>query len=159
MTPMRRKDRALDRAAALEIAERCEYAVLSMVDPAGAPYCVPLSIATAAGEDGKLTVYFHAAAVGFKLDCLKANARVCLLCVGETERLTDEFSTKYESAILRGVAHAVVDDTEKIAALRLICERHTPAHMHAFDEAIASTLFRTAVWAIDVDEITGKARR
>lgn len=152
---MRRKDREIDREAAWEIAERCEYATVSMIDPSGAPYCVPVSIALDAGE----RIYFHSATEGFKTDCLSANPNVCVLCVGNTERLTDEFSTKYESAVIRGRAHPVSDDAEKIHALRLICERHTPAFMHAFDDAIAHMLHRTAIWAITVDEITGKAKR
>ena len=41
---MRRKDREMPRSFAEEIADTCEWAVLSMIDPAGAPYCVPLSI-------------------------------------------------------------------------------------------------------------------
>ncbi len=155
---MRRKDREIDRASALTIAANCEYAVLSMVDPTGAPYCLPLSIALEQREEGE-TVYFHAATEGFKTDCLNANPKVCLLCVGATERLTDEFSTKYESAILRGSARVVTDDEEKIHALRLISERHTPAYMHAFDDAVAKMLHRTVVWAIKVEDVTGKAKR
>lgn len=158
MPPIRRKDRALDRASALAIAASCEYAVISMVDPTGAPYCVPVSIALEQTDRGE-TVYFHAAAEGFKTDCLKADPKVCVLCVGDTERLTNEFSTRYESAILRGTARPVTEDAAKIRALRLICERHTPAHLHAFDDAVAAMLHRTAVWAIEVEDVTGKARR
>lgn len=160
MTPMRRKDRAIDREEALEIADRCEYATVSMIDPTGDPYCVAVSIALdrgSANEGEKL--YFHAAMEGFKTDCLTANSRVCVLCVGNTERLTNEFSTKYESAVIRGSAHPVTDDGEKIHALRLISERHTPSFMHAFDDAVAKMLHRTAVWAIEVESITGKAKR
>lgn len=158
MTSVRRKDREIDRGAALAIAESCEYATISMVDPTGAPYCVPVSIALDRTGEGE-TVYFHAAMQGFKTDCLSANPNVCLLCVGSTERQTDEFSTKYESAIIRGIAKLVEADEEKIRALRLICERHTPMYMHAFDDAVAKMLHRTAIWAISVDSITGKAKR
>lgn len=158
MTSIRRKDREISREEAMAIASTCEYAVVSMVDPTGAPYCVPVSIALDRHETGE-TVYFHSATVGFKNDCLNANPKVCLLCVGNTERLSDEFSTKYESAVLRGSAHLVENAEEKCRALRLICERHTPAYMHAFDDAVAKMLDRTAIWAIEVESVTGKARR
>lgn len=164
MTPMRRKDRAIDREEALDIADRCEYATVSMIDPTGDPYCAAVSIAldrggANEGANAGEKLYFHAAMEGFKTDCLTANPKVCVLCVGNTERLTNEFSTKYESAVIRGSAHPVTNDEEKIHALRLICERHTPAFMHAFDDAVAKMLHRTAVWAIEVESITGKAKR
>lgn len=38
---MRRKDREMDEDFALEIADKCEYAVLSVIDNNGEPYCVP----------------------------------------------------------------------------------------------------------------------
>ena len=63
---MRRKDREQSREFALDIADNCDYAVMSVVDPEGKPYCVPLSIVR---EGEKL--YFHCALEGFKTDCLR----------------------------------------------------------------------------------------
>ncbi len=47
----------------------------------------------------------------------------------------------------------------KIHALRLICQRHTPANMAEFDEAIRRSLPRTAIWRIEIREITGKRKK
>lgn len=151
---MRRKDRERDEAFALEIADKCEYAVMAVSLGDGTPYCVPLSIARD-GED----IYFHCAYEGQKTDALKANPHVCISCVGETRRLSDEFSTEYESAVIFGTAQQVESEEEKIHALRLICERHTPLHMDAFDSAIESSLKRTAIWKIHIENITGKAKK
>lgn len=151
---MRRKDREMPEEFAVSIADKCEYACLSIVDVNNMPYGVPISIVRE-GEH----IYFHSALDGFKIDCLKHNPNVCLVCVGDTNRLPDEFTTEYESAIIRGVAVEITDDAEKTHALKLLCERHTPTNMSDFDTAIEKSLFRTAVWRIDVTEITGKRKK
>lgn len=151
---MRRKDREMDREFAFEIADKCEYAVLSMIDKDNLPYCVPVSIV----RDNDI-IYFHGAKDGKKTDSIKNNPNVCLSCVGETKRATDKFTTDFESAIIHGRAEEVADAEEKIHALQLLCERHTPGNMHNFDAAIEKSLSRTAVWRIQILSITGKCKR
>lgn len=151
---MRRKDREMQQDFAWLVTDKCEYAVLAMADTAGMPYCVPVSICL---EDNY--IYFHCALQGKKLDILRMNPRVCMTCVGDTRRLTDQFTTEYESAIIYGTAEEIMQDSEKVHALRLLCERHTPANMHAFEEAITRSLARTGVWKITVEQITGKRKK
>ena len=151
---MRRKDREMPESFAYGVADKCEWAVLSMLDPDGAPYGVPLSIA----REGT-RIYFHCAPDGAKTAALRAHADVCLVCVGDTHRMADKFTTEYESAILRGTVSEVRDAEEKIRALQMLCLRHTPLNMAAFDEAVAKSLARTAVWRIDVTDITGKRKK
>ncbi len=150
---MRRKDREMPEEFARMVTDKCEWAVLSMIDPRGKPYCVPISIVRAENA-----VYFHCAKEGYKTDCLNCNTYVCIACVGDTCRLSDRFTTEYESAVLRGKAHEVHDPEEKVRALRLLCERHTPANMGRFDEAIRNSLAQTAVWRVDIFALTGKCR-
>lgn len=150
---MRRKDRERDASFALKVTDECEYAVLSMVDPDGKPYCVPLSIA----REEKY-IYFHCAFEGFKIDCLKNNPTVCISCVGNTKLIPEEFTTEYQSAIIRGTASEVTETEEKIRALRLICLRHASSNMAGFDKAIEQSLARTAIWKVEISDITGKAK-
>lgn len=151
---MRRKDREMNREFALSVTDKCEYATLAMVDANDKPYCVPVTIARDGG-----TVYFHTAKEGQKIEALKNNPAVCMSCVGDTCRATDKFTTEFESAILYGNATEVTADSEKIHALRLICERHTPANMQKFDASIEKSLFRTGVWKIEIANITGKRKK
>ncbi len=148
---MRRKDRQRDEKFALEIADKCEWAVLSVVNPEGLPYSVPLSIARNGNE-----LYFHAAKEGLKTECLNRNPNVCVVCVGDTERRADKFTTKYESAVIRGKAAQITDDKAKIEALGFICRRHAESNMAEFDDYARRYLDRTAVWKITIEEITGK---
>lgn len=151
---MRRKDRQMDKEFALSVADKCEYAVIAMADDGGAPYCLPITIARS--ED---TIYFHSAKEGLKIDILKNRPDVCMSCVGDTLRAKDKFTTEFESAIIRGKASEVTDDEEKINALRLLCQRHTPTNMHEFDSAVSKSLHRTGVWKIKIESITGKRKK
>lgn len=151
---MRRQDREMDRNFALMVVDTCEYAVLSMVTTEGEPYCVPITIVRQ-GDN----VYFHCAMAGEKIDCLRSHPQVCMSCVGKTRRLTDRFTTEFESAILRGAAQEVTEEGEKVEALRQLCQRHTPTNMQAFEKAIEGSLFRTAIWKIAIQELTGKRKQ
>lgn len=144
----------MDTAFALDVVDRCEYAVVAFATQGQTPYCIPLTIAR---QDD--LVYFHCARRGKKIDLLRNDPRVCLSCVGDTHRMEDEFSTEYECAVVFGTASEVTEAEEKIRALRAICERHTPSNMDAFNEAIAKSLSRTAVWRVRIEEITGKRKK
>ncbi|MDE5756490.1 MAG: pyridoxamine 5'-phosphate oxidase family protein [Clostridia bacterium] len=151
---MRRKDRQMPKEWAMEIVDKCEWATLATIDTDGMPYCIPLSIARIGDA-----IYFHCAREGKKIDCFNRNANVCISCVGNTHRPDDEFTTKYESAMVFGNISQVLEDKEKIDALRAICQRHTPANMPNFDEAIARSLAITAIWKVTIDDIDGKRRK
>lgn len=151
---MRRKDREMDQAFALDVIDRCAYAVMSMVSPDGSPYGVPLSIVRIDEY-----IYFHCAPEGKKLEALRKNPKVSVSCVGNVKPLTDEFTTEFESAIVLGTAERVEAISEKIEALRAICLRYTPTHMDAFDSEVARSLHRTEVWKIHIDEVSSKRKK
>lgn len=138
MREMRRKERAMTEEEARRVLDACEYAVLSMADPDGKPYAVPISPATVGN-----TVYFHCAPAGYKLECMEHEPDVCLVCAGGVVPIPEQFSTAYQSVVAFGRAEPVTDDTEKIHALRLICEKYAPSNMGGFDEAIRNSLART----------------
>ena len=151
---MRRHDREMYKSFALMVVDKCEYAVMALVDTEGMPYCLPITIAR---KDN--AIYFHTAKEGQKIDVLKNNPSVCMTCVGDTNRPADKFTTEFESAVIRGTAVEVTDKDEMILALRLLCQRHSPSNMHEFDAAIARSLARTGVWKINIKDITGKRKK
>jgi nitroimidazol reductase NimA-like FMN-containing flavoprotein (pyridoxamine 5'-phosphate oxidase superfamily) len=153
MKNMRRSDRERDRRFAEQVVDTCLYAVLATVNDDESPYCVPLSIV----RDGEW-IYFHCAHEGQKIDNLKRRNRVCLACVGNVEEPPDHFTVVYESALVCGAAEEVLADDEKVRALRLLCQRHTPANMTAFDDEMARGYKATTVWKIHIEAISGKER-
>lgn len=154
MVEMRRRDRKMPETFAWNVVDKCEYAFLAMIAEDGTPYGLPLTIVRDGNE-----IYFHGAKEGRKAVALRKNPKVCLTCVGNTEILQEQFTTRYESAIAFGTASEVTADQEKIEALRKLCCRHTPDGMENFEQEIRTSFTHTAVWKIVVDEITGKAKR
>lgn len=151
---MRRKDRQMPEEFALGVIDKCSFAQVAMTDKSGNPYCVPLSVA----RDGR-NIYFHSACVGTKTDILKRNPKVYVSCVGDVTPATDKFTTEFESAGFYGTAREITNREEKIKALRLICEKYTPLNLGSFEDAIARSLDRTAIWRISIDELTGKRKK
>lgn len=150
-TAMRRKDRELQEAQAWEVVDGCDRCVLAMTEADGTPYAVPLNFA----REGE-RLYFHSARTGHKLDCLRENSRVCVVCVAEgTEIDQPRLTTRYASAILRGTAAEVTEPMEKVHALRLLCQKLAPENPEGQGD-FQSCLGRTAVWCITVETITGK---
>jgi uncharacterized protein len=73
---MRRKDREVSTQEDLKsIIDKCKVCHLAMVDN-GLPYVVPLSFGYTL-ENNQLTLFFHSARTGRKLDILKNNPGVC----------------------------------------------------------------------------------
>ncbi|QQO10431.1 pyridoxamine 5'-phosphate oxidase family protein [Breznakiella homolactica] len=151
---MRRKDREMPREFAGEVLDKCGYASLATVGSDGFAYCVPVSIV----RDGEW-IYFHCAPEGRKIENLRYQPRVCISAVGETRIPENEFTTEYESAVVTGTAEEVINDEEKIHALRLLCLRYTPGNMAAFDEAIKRSLGRTSVWKVPMESVSGKRKK
>ena len=151
--PLRRDDRALTNDQALEILQKGEYGILSTVSPDGQPYGVPVSFAYA-----DHALYFHGAVEGHKLDNLTANSRVSFCVVGATEVLPDKFATRYESAILFGTAHELFG-AEKHAGLTKLLEKYSADYLEKGEKYIHSDIDKTRVFKIEIESLSGKARR
>ena len=172
---MRRKDRQMPQNFAHQVIDKAQYGVVSMIDK-DKSYSVPLSIV----RSGDL-LYFHSAKQGRKVDVLANNANVTVVFVGdkcvpenyspnELEQMNSDasvavklisnvFTTEFESTIVTGVAKLVDDEEEKIAAMRLICEKYTPTKMKFFDAAIDAGLRRTNVYKMEMATISAKRKK
>lgn len=157
---MRRSDRARDLDFSLALIDRCTHGVAALsTGPDEAPYCLPLSLVRRG-----MSLYFHCAREGRKTDLLRRDPRVCVTFVGGDrpayEADKDNYTTYFQSVIATGRAVEVTEDGEKREALELLCRRMTPDAMVGdnFDRAVSKSLQATAVWRIDLDEITGKEK-
>ncbi len=145
---------------AYEIMDKAPYITVAMTEEDGTPYAVPLSLT----RDDNKTFYFHGALEGKKIDIIRKNPKVWLSAVTKCKPTVGpkdgSFTLEFKSAMAQGVAEIITDETEKIAALRAICERFLPQHMDAFDASIARSLGRTAVVRITLTEPpTGKRKQ
>lgn len=155
---MRRSDRQRGPEFSLPMIDRCSHGVMAISTGEATPYCLPLSFVRV-----DKSLYFHCAKEGRKLDLLRKNPRVCVTFVGQDSPAFEEsatYTTYFQSVIATGTAVEVTDEAEKITALRVLCQTLLPEHMGAsFEQAIDRSLSRTAIWRVDMDEITGKEKK
>ncbi|KLE15416.1 pyridoxamine 5'-phosphate oxidase family protein [Clostridium sp. C8] len=150
---IRRSDRKIDRLEAIQLLKKCEYGVLSTMNENGYPYGVPLSYIYTNDS-----IYFHSALEGHKLENLKNNDKVSFCVVGQTNVLPDKFSTKYESVIIFGSAKEVFDDEKNVVLLELI-NKYSPDYIEKGKIYIKNAGSKTKVIKVNIDHISGKARR
>jgi len=154
---MRRADRERDKAFAYAVIDRCEYGAVAFSTKGDTPYCIPLSLVRV-GDD----LFFHCALQGRKLDLLRADPRVCVTFVTDTQPAyiarNNNFTTFFRSAVVTGTAFEITDPVRKVAALRALCEKLLPRHMDGFDQAVSRSLPATAVWSIHIETATGKEK-
>jgi uncharacterized protein len=150
---LRRSDRALGDEQAIEILQKGEYGILSTISPDGQPYGVPVSFAYV-----DHALYFHCAVEGHKLDNLAFNPRVSFCVVGATQVLPDQFATRYESAIAFGKAYELSGD-EKHAGLTELLKKYSADFMEKGEHYINNAIEKTRVFKIEIESLSGKARR
>ena len=151
--PARRSDRVVDVSDAVALLSIATYGVLSTVGSDGLPYAIPLSYIFR-----DRVIYLHCATEGRKLENIKSNPAVSFCVVGHTKTLPNEFATEYESAIASGTASLVSGD-EKRDALIAILEKYSPDFMESGLKYLAGKIDAVTVVRIDIDNISGKARR
>lgn len=147
----------ISREECLALLDRRGSGVLSMVDPEGAPYAVPVNYVRIGG-----TIYYHGRRTGTRVRCMEHDPRCCLTVVDEKgyedygPDACDD-TTLFESVIVKGRASAVEDDAVKTEVLRALTDKLTPAKRDS--PVAADRVPRTGVFAISMDEVTGKSRR
>lgn len=119
---MRRKDSGISEEAALALLKAGEYGVLSVITPEEEPYGIPLSYVHREGS-----LYFHSARDGLKMDCFTVSNKASFAVVGKTMPVyAKNFTTYYESVIVKGVIEHVDGGEKWNAARRFICWRNPP---------------------------------
>ncbi len=153
--PMRRKDRAMPDAAAWRLLEKGEYGFLATVGAEGLPYGVPLSYVLLEGA-----VYFHCAPDGRKIDNIGFCRNVSFTVVGDTKPVyAKNFTTCYASVMIFGTVDAVTNGDEKFRSLYALAEKYLPEHLDKAERDIRASFARTAVYRLDIEAISGKAKQ
>ncbi len=152
---MRRKDREVtDKAHIYEIMKSCHCCRIGLYDN-GQVYIVPMNFGEIIEED-KITLYFHSAKEGRKIDLIKQNPRVGFEMDTNYQLKTGEhachYSAKYQSIIGEGIAEIVEDYEEKVLGLNTIMEHATGKEWEFKEEMIEAV----CVFKLMVDKISCK---
>ncbi|MBR1375510.1 MAG: pyridoxamine 5'-phosphate oxidase family protein [Cardiobacteriaceae bacterium] len=172
MKKIRRADRLLDDAQALDIIDRADYAVVSCNDDVGGIFSIPLSIAR-----NNRSIYIHGARSGSKQRLYLDGRVLKIVCVSEnkTPELSDDdflaisdnphalanriFTTKYESTICTAKVYLVEDLAEKRLGLKLLCEKYCKKYMSGFDITADEYINKMNIWRFDIVEMMAKSNK
>jgi nitroimidazol reductase NimA-like FMN-containing flavoprotein (pyridoxamine 5'-phosphate oxidase superfamily) len=154
---MRRKDREITNIPEIEaIIKKCKICHVAMVDK-GTPYVIPLNFAYVMDGD-ILSLYFHSAKVGRKLEILKEDNKVCfeMACEGKLGYISNPCSSGYnfESVLGFGEVEFIEDIEEKSKILTLFVKQQSDQDF-AFTEKQASSV---CVYKIVSKDFTGKIK-
>ena len=153
---MRRTDREItDRAEIIEIIEKCDVCRLGLSQD-NIPYIVPMNYGYQYADD-KLTLYFHGAKEGKKLDIIAKNNRACFE-VDCSHKLVEadeawEYTMEYESVIGSGAISFCTEKSEKLVALRLLMQKYAKGKDFHFPDQVIESV---TVFKLEVSELTGK---
>lgn len=154
---MRRSDREIkDFDEIVKVLDKCDAVRLAFND-GEYPYIVPLSFGMQV-EDGKITLYFHSAKEGKKIELIKKNKKASFEADCSHKLVFDEekgnCTTEYESVIGCGETEFVDDENEKTKALKILM-KHYRREDFPYSAALVPA---TAVFKLKVNSITGKRR-
>ena len=147
---MRRFKQLLPEADSKEILNNVTNGVLSLLDPDGGVYGVPVSFA----YDGDKHIYLHSAVKGHKIDCIASDSRCSFCVIGQDKIIPEEFTSYFRSVIIKGSIQKVSDSDEIMKGLLLLCKKYSPGIDS--DMEIAKCLNHVSVLRIDIENMTGK---
>lgn len=156
---MRRKDRELKSLPEIEeVLRRCEVCRLGLCD-GGFAYIVPMNYGFTM-EDGVLTLYFHCAREGRKLELLRADPRASFELDGGHQLLpaADPARTSfaYECVMGTGAVEIVEDPAEKKRGLDLLMAHYGGAGEYTYTEGCMGAAM---VLRLVSRDFTGKRQR
>lgn len=155
---MRRKDREVnDMEDIKNILKECKTCHVAMVDDS-LPYVIPLSFGYEIIDD-ELSLYFHSAKEGRKIDILHKNNSVCFeMCFEGDPILAKEMPCNsgyyFSSLIGNGKVEFITDTDERRKALTLLMKHQADIDV-IFTEKQANTV---CVFKIVTKDFTGKKK-
>ena len=134
---MRRKDREIvDFNKMIEILDKCDCCHIGLTDN-NDTYIVPLNFGYEV-HDGMLTLYFHSALVGKKIDLIEKQKSASFEMDTKHELITGEiacdYSYLYQSIMGKGSIQIINNYDEKIYGLKRIMSHYSDKHDWKFDD-------------------------
>lgn len=153
---MRRKDRQLSESESYEILEKGSYGVIGTIGINGYPCATPINYVI---DIEKKAIYVHFARKGGQiLENVMNNDKVSFTYVGETKLVAEEFVTNYESVMVFGKGE-FVEGEEKYNTFVMVVDKYVSHIREAGLQHIDEDIDKSAVLKINIEHITGKARR
>ncbi len=123
---------------------------LALYGENGYPYSVPVNFVYLNGK-----IYFHGAAEGYKLDCMKKDPHVSFSVIGKDDIAKENFTTLFSSVIAFGTVRVIDTMEEKFPVLEGMVGKYSPEFMESGKELISKGCGSVA-YELTIDHMTGK---
>ena len=147
---MRSKANMLTNEEVENILKTSPNGTLALYGENGYPYSVPVNFVY---SDGK--IYFHGAAEGYKLDCMKKDPHVSFSVIGKDDIAKENFTTLFSSVIAFGTIRVIDTMEEKIPVLEAMVGKYSAEFMESGKELIRKGCGSVA-YELSIDHMTGK---
>ena len=147
---MRSKANMLTKEEVENILKTSPNGTLALYGENGYPYSVPVNFVY---SDGK--IYFHGAAEGYKLDCMKKDPHVSFSVIGKDDIAKENFTTLFSSVIAFGTIRVIDTMEEKIPVLEAMVGKYSAEFMESGKELIRKGCGSVA-YELTIDHMTGK---
>jgi len=156
---MRRKDKEItDASEKLEIISKCKVCRLGLSED-NYPYIVPLNYGFSY-DNGKLTLYFHSATEGKKVDIIRRNNNACFEIDCDTKLIEGEnpcdYGYEFKSIIGFGKILFLETEDEKANGLNQLMKQQTGKDIQF--NFTKDELRKVCVYKMVVEEFTGKQK-
>ncbi|MEI3519510.1 MAG: pyridoxamine 5'-phosphate oxidase family protein [Clostridia bacterium] len=147
---MRSKANMLTNEEVENILKTSPNGTLALYGENGYPYSVPVNFVY---SDGK--IYFHGAAEGYKLNCMKKDPHVSFSVIGKDDIAKENFTTLFSSVIAFGTIRVIDTMEEKIPVLEAMVGKYSAEFMESGKELIRKGCGSVA-YELTIDHMTGK---
>ena len=147
---MRSKANMLTNEEVENILKTSPNGTLALYGENGYPYSVPVNFVY---SDGK--IYFHGAAEGYKLDCMKKDPHVSFSVIGKDDIAKENFTTLFSSVIAFGTIRVFDTMDEKIPVIEAMVGKYSAEFMESGKELISKGCGSVA-YELTIDHMTGK---
>lgn len=118
----------------------------------GYPYAIPINFLY---DEIENKIYFHSARIGYKVDLLKKDDRVCFTAYGNEIIKEESWAPFISSVVVFGKCKAVVDINTANNLLRRFALKYYP-NDEMVDREIEKSHNNVLMFEISIDYITGK---
>lgn len=147
---MRSKANMLTNEEVENILRTSPNGTLALYGENGYPYSVPVNFVYSNGK-----IYFHGAAEGYKLDCMKKDPHVSFSVIGKDDIAKENFTTLFSSVIAFGTVRVIDTMEEKIPVLEGMVGKYSAEFMESGKELISKGCGSVA-YELTIDHMTGK---
>ena len=147
---MRSKANMLTNEEVENILKTSPNGTLALYGENGYPYSVPVNFVYLNGK-----IYFHGAAEGYKLDCMKKDPHVSFSVIGKDDIAKENFTTLFSSVIAFGTVRVIDTMEEKFPVLEGMVGKYSPEFMESGKELISKGCGSVA-YELTIDHMTGK---